>query len=159
MAKARCSGAKLAALHPCWKQSSEQRFTVIFHQDKALEDELAPIVLGKAIWKVANWSIIDYQGWEEHLSARMARQSFHRLIIYSEIPETRMRYLVMNGIHELDSNGDFIGYHGTMRDIIKEQLNEPHAETIELAAIGIGHVTPDGKFIHVNQKLCRLQGQ
>ncbi len=42
-----------------------------------------------------------------------------------------------------------------------EQLRdseERYASTVELAAVGISHVAEDGRFVHVNQKLCDMLG-
>ena len=42
-----------------------------------------------------------------------------------------------------------------------EQLRaseERFSNTVELAAIGISHVAPDGRFIHVNRSLCEMLG-
>jgi diguanylate cyclase (GGDEF)-like protein/PAS domain S-box-containing protein len=47
------------------------------------------------------------------------------------------------------------------RAVALEQLRESeerYASTVELAAIGISHVDPDGRFIHVNQQLCDMLG-
>lgn len=35
---------------------------------------------------------------------------------------------------------------------------ERYAAMVELAAIGISHVNPDGRFVHVNQALCEMLG-
>jgi diguanylate cyclase (GGDEF)-like protein/PAS domain S-box-containing protein len=38
------------------------------------------------------------------------------------------------------------------------ESEERYASTVELAAVGIGHVAQSGRFIHVNQKLCDMLG-
>jgi diguanylate cyclase (GGDEF)-like protein/PAS domain S-box-containing protein len=38
------------------------------------------------------------------------------------------------------------------------ESEERFASTVELAAIGIGHVSGDGRFIHVNRQLCEMLG-
>ncbi len=38
------------------------------------------------------------------------------------------------------------------------ESEERYSSTVELAAIGISHVAPDGRFIHVNHQLCDMLG-
>ncbi|MFI4932283.1 MAG: EAL domain-containing protein [Burkholderiales bacterium] len=48
-----------------------------------------------------------------------------------------------------------------LRAQAQAQLRESerrHADTIELAAIGISHVDNDGRYVHVNRALCELLG-
>ncbi len=47
------------------------------------------------------------------------------------------------------------------RAVALERLRESeerYSSTVELAAIGIGHVGADGRFIHVNRQLCEMLG-
>lgn len=38
------------------------------------------------------------------------------------------------------------------------ESEERYSSTVEMAAIGIGHVAPDGRFIHVNRQFCEMLG-
>ena len=51
--------------------------------------------------------------------------------------------------------------HAHERALALEQLRESeerYSSTVELAAIGISHVSMDGRFIHVNHQLCDMLG-
>ncbi|HLF11173.1 MAG TPA: EAL domain-containing protein, partial [Gammaproteobacteria bacterium] len=51
------------------------------------------------------------------------------------------------------------GYHERAASLARlRESEERYASTVELAAIGIGHVGADGKFIHVNRQLCDMLG-
>jgi len=63
-------------------------------------------------------------------------------------------------LHVIGVLGTQIGnFH--QRAVALERLTESeerYASTVELAAIGIGHVGGDGRFIHVNRRLCDMLG-
>ena len=56
--------------------------------------------------------------------------------------------------------GALIGNYQHRLETVKqlEDSEERFHSTVDLAAIGIGHVDPDGVFIHVNRQLCEMLG-
>jgi diguanylate cyclase (GGDEF)-like protein/PAS domain S-box-containing protein len=58
-----------------------------------------------------------------------------------------------------DARGEISGIGGIATDINERKENEArYRATFDQAAAGIAHVTPDLRFIEVNQKLCDLLG-
>lgn len=52
--------------------------------------------------------------------------------------------------------GSYYSRTTALRRLLESE--ERYSSTIELAAIGISHVDPDGRFIHVNRRLCDMLG-
>jgi PAS domain S-box-containing protein len=75
------------------------------------------------------------------------------------------RYFLNNG-HGVIQNGMLIRVWGTFRDItdrknVEIALQESESRfrsTFEQAAVGIAHITPDGKFLRINNKFCDILG-
>ncbi|MFS8606803.1 MAG: EAL domain-containing protein [Gammaproteobacteria bacterium] len=52
--------------------------------------------------------------------------------------------------------GHYYAQAQTMRQL--RESEELYSSTVELAAIGISHISVDGRFIHVNRQLCEMLG-
>lgn len=60
----------------------------------------------------------------------------------------------------INSVGTQLGYYYAQAQTMRQlrESEERYSSTIELAAVGIGHIGIDGRFIHVNRQLCEMLG-
>ncbi|BAZ51160.1 PAS/PAC sensor signal transduction histidine kinase [Nostoc sp. NIES-4103] len=81
-------------------------------------------------------------------------------------PNGRIIWVLSQAQAETKPNGEVIGYIGTVVDITEYRQSEQALKaseekfraTFEQAAVGIAHLTVDGRWVRVNQKLCEILG-
>ncbi|MBH8560838.1 PAS domain S-box protein [Nostoc sp. CENA67] len=81
-------------------------------------------------------------------------------------PNGRIIWVLSQAEAETKPNGEAIGYIGTVVDITEYRQSEQALKaseekfraTFEQAAVGIAHLTVDGRYLRVNQKLCEILG-
>ncbi|MFN6567855.1 PAS domain S-box protein [Dendronalium sp. ChiSLP03b] len=81
-------------------------------------------------------------------------------------PDGKIIWVLSQAEAEICANGEAIGYIGTVVDITErqqaEQLLKESEErfqaTFEQAAVGIAHISLDGRWLRVNQKLSEILG-
>lgn len=148
-----------------WEQDTQHRFTLIQHWDSATEKALQRFI-GKTCREMGGTPQNDGESWDAHIDAMNSRQPFQDLVVRHEDQDRGEHYVSISGRPVFDETGDFIGYRGITRDITswKEQerllreSEERYHSTMDLAAIGITHVAPDGTFLHANRQLCEMLG-
>jgi diguanylate cyclase (GGDEF)-like protein/PAS domain S-box-containing protein len=65
---------------------------------------------------------------------------------------------LLDGVHAIGSQvGQFLR-RKQAEEVLRESEQRFHDNTIELAAIGVAHLAPDGRFIHASRWLCELLG-
>ena len=77
-----------------------------------------------------------------------------------------VKILSCGGYPLLDSDGGYVGSVQTVADVTERRRKEwelVESErvfrlTFQAAAVGIAHVTPDGRWLRVNDELCRISG-
>ncbi|MGV3593433.1 MAG: putative bifunctional diguanylate cyclase/phosphodiesterase [Gammaproteobacteria bacterium] len=139
-----------------WEQDAQQRFTCVLFSSRVSGRDSAGEYLGRTFWELdgdpANGT------WERFRALCAAREPIRRFVIWRHDPARGSQYLAIEGRARFDEAGSFIGYCGVVRDVTLEKQTEDHAESLELAAVGIGHVADGGRFIHANRKLCEMLG-
>lgn len=76
-------------------------------------------------------------------------------------PDGTYRWYLARGVPVADDTGAIRRWIGTCTDITGREFHESEERfraTFEHAAIGLAHLTPDGRWIRVNQRLCDIVG-
>ncbi|QSJ18382.1 PAS domain S-box protein [Nostoc sp. UHCC 0702] len=81
-------------------------------------------------------------------------------------PNGRIIWVLSQAEPEIKPDGEAIGYISTVVDITEQrqaqqalqESEEKFRSTFEQAAVGIAHLTVDGRWLRVNQKLCEILG-
>lgn len=141
-----------------WEQDARGRFTCVMFSSRLLEQENAGRYLGKTFWEMEDNPAAATGIWEKYRAKFDALKPIRNFVIWRHDPERGGYYLCIDGHPRFDDDGSFLGYCGVVRDVTLEKQTEDHAESLELAAIGIGHVADGGRFIHANRKLCDMLG-
>ncbi len=112
--------------------------------------------LGKTFWEMDDSTAAGIR--DKYRTLFDAREPIRNFVIWRHDATRGGYYLCIDGRPRFDDDGTFLGYCGVVRDVTLEKQTEDHAESLELAAIGIGHVGEGGRFIHANRKLCDMLG-
>jgi diguanylate cyclase (GGDEF)-like protein/PAS domain S-box-containing protein len=139
-----------------WEQDTEHRFTCVLFSSRVPGCEDAGLYLGKTFWELDGDP--EHGTWDHYRALFAAHQPIRRFVIWRHDPMRGSYYHAVEGRPRYDETGAFAGYCGVVRDVTLEKQTEDHAESLELAAIGIGHVTTSGYFTHANRKLCEMLG-
>jgi len=81
-------------------------------------------------------------------------------------PDGRTKVVELRVDVKVDGHGQPLTVSGTVRDVTERWLlesrlresEERYSTTVNLAAIGIAHVDPAGRFVWVNQHMCEMLG-
>jgi PAS domain S-box-containing protein len=81
-------------------------------------------------------------------------------------PDGSLRWIWNRGWPARNEHGEILHYVGVAQDITDRKLAEMELATVaerfratfEQAAVGVGHVALDGRFLRVNQRLCDIAG-
>ncbi len=141
-----------------WEQDTHQCFTCVMFSSRVPEHEGAGRYLGRTFWEMDDNSGTAAGIWDKYRALFNARQPIRNFVIWRHDAARGAYYLCIDGRPRFDDDGSFLGYCGVVRDVTLEKQTEDHAESLELAAIGIGHVAEGGRFIHANRKLCEMLG-
>jgi diguanylate cyclase (GGDEF)-like protein/PAS domain S-box-containing protein len=140
-----------------WEQDEKQKFTLFGGRGLRAPDGEP---LGTAPWSL--WGRPVHGACEEHQALWHAKRAFADLLVVRPEPPHGERYFRVSGQPFFDAWGHFAGYRGIARDVTEEQRlresEERYSSTVELAAIGISHVSLEGRFVHVNRRLCDMLG-
>jgi diguanylate cyclase (GGDEF)-like protein/PAS domain S-box-containing protein len=140
-----------------WEQDEKQHFTLFGREGLSAPDDKP---LSTAPWSL--WGKPVHGTCEEYQELWRAKRAFADLLVVRPEPPRGERYFRVSGQPIFDAGGQFRGYRGIARDVTEEQRlresEERSASTVELAAIGISHVSLDGRFIHVNRRMCDMLG-
>ncbi|MEY4642283.1 MAG: hypothetical protein RLZZ227_2277 [Pseudomonadota bacterium] len=142
-----------------WEQDVDQRFTCVLFSSRALETGHTEHYLNRTFWDMDTEESPAAAGvWGKYRALFAARKPIRQLVLWRHDALRGSHYLCIDGRPRFDHYGEFLGYCGVVRDVTLEKQTEDHAESLELAAIGIGHVAASGHFIHANRKLCEMLG-
>ncbi len=141
-----------------WEQDANQCFTCVLFSSRVPEHEGAGQYLGRTFWEMDDSAVTAIGIWDKYAALFNARQPIRNFVIWRHDVTRGGYYLCIDGRPRFDDDGTFLGYCGVVRDVTLEKQTEDHAESLELAAIGIGHVGEGGRFIHANRKLCDMLG-
>ncbi len=94
------------------------------------------------------------------------RTSFHDLENTTIASDGRIIWVSINGIPVLDDDGTFLGYRGSSTDITERKKAQQALQESEVlfrrlfnqSPMGIAMVSPDYRFLMVNEELCRITG-
>jgi len=147
-----------------WEQDREHRlvdFVGKAHEDASLDFER---VRGLTRWEAAP-DALSAEEWSAHRALLETRQPF-RLCYRLPNPDGGMRWIESKGRPRFDEKGDFIGYHGTGRDITEQVEAEAllKRQAALLRAIlehmnqGISVVDVDLHMLAANRRFSELLG-
>ena len=149
-----------------WETGPDHRFTMVWGGGGASTNIEAQNIIGMTRWEVVGADVIaaDPEKWAEHQAAMEGRKPFRDFVYHSRLPMSEPIWLRVNGVPVFEDDGTFCGFRGTGSDVTADvniQLALAEAESrfrsvFDQAAVGIGVMTPRGRFIAVNRKLCEL---
>ena len=141
-----------------WEQDAQQSFTCVLFSSRVRAHQTAGSYLGKSFWDMDDNPVANTGVWDRYRDLFDAREPIRDLVSWRYDLARGICYFAIDGQPRFDDEGVFLGYCGVVRDVTLEKQTEDHAESLELAAIGIGHVGEGGRFIHANRKLCDMLG-
>jgi diguanylate cyclase (GGDEF)-like protein/PAS domain S-box-containing protein len=105
-----------------WEQDADFRFTRLEGRYVAGGDEgLRRSLIGTRRWE----GLLHADGgWEPHRALLDARQPFHHLLMWRELPDGSRRYISVSGEPLFGAGGAFAGYRGVGRDVTEEKRAE-----------------------------------
>jgi signal transduction histidine kinase len=110
-----------------WEQDANLRFVSIVSRSTMLRDNPSTVV-GKTRWELANVDS-SVEPWVSHRHVLDARRPF-RDFRYQYLDENgSLQYVTVNGDPMFDSDGNFLGYRGTGRDLRREVEAEAELRT------------------------------
>lgn len=149
-----------------WETGPDHRFTTVWGGGGASVNVDAQRIVGMTRWEAAGADAVeaDPEEWAMHKETMDDRLPFRNFVYQSRIPDSEPIWLRVSGVPIFDDEGAFRGYRGTGTDVTAEvdiQLALVEAEgrfrsVFDQAAVGIGVMTPSGRFIAVNRKLCEF---
>ena len=109
-----------------WEQDADLRFV----RDSNIPLTTRPTDVGKTRWDFAD-SAMDQHRWDAHRADLVARRPF-RDFRWERIGTDEKRHFMSTSVDPIfDDAGDFLGYHGTGRDITTEVAARDRAEQAE----------------------------
>ncbi len=117
----------------------------------------------------ASWASLvlpeDLPAAEAEISAALEKKGPFRVDYRVDVAGD-LRHFVASGVTLLDDDGAPRRMVGVVIDVTRErrarealvESEERFRATFEQAAVGIAHVSPDGTFLRVNQKVCGIVG-
>lgn len=141
-----------------WEQDHDQRFIAVHFPARGGATQPLAAYRGKTFWELDEVSMSSAATWNKYKALFAARQPIKDFVVWRQDDIRGVHYSSISGQPLFDDRGEFRGYAGVVRDVTVEKRNEDYASSLELAAIGIGHVGTSGRFIHVNRKLCDMLG-
>ncbi len=147
-----------------WEQDREHRLVDLVgkaHQDAGLDFDR---IRNQTRWEVAP-KALSPEEWAAHRAALETRQPFH-LRYPVRAPDGGTRWLESKGRPRFDEKGDFIGYHGTSRDITEHVEAEARLKQqatllrtiLEHMNQGISVVDADLRILAANGRFSELLG-
>ncbi|MFP6749108.1 MAG: PAS domain S-box protein [Alphaproteobacteria bacterium] len=152
-----------------WEMDADLRFTRLPDTYEETTGRPAEAALGRTRQDVhaeiiASGTPEEQEQWRQHFADLEARRPFKDFVQPWITADGETLFFADNGKPYFDESGDFAGYRGTVSNITDRVLAERALEKSEArsraifdqAAVGIGLMTPGGRFLAVNQKLCDL---
>jgi PAS domain S-box-containing protein len=103
-----------------WVTDAEHRFT--FREGEILHRMgLAPEAdYGKRRWEIPDFVNMSAADWATHRARLERREEFRDLLLGRRAPDGRVHWATISGRPLRDAAGNFIGYHGTGRDVTQQ---------------------------------------
>ena len=149
-----------------WEQDEHFRFTFVSEAIARFIGAPQSEYIGKTRWELQPGGATREE-WAAHRKVLEAHEPFRDFQFTAGIPGFKITVPVsVSGDPVFDTEGRFKGYRGIVVDITqrKEQeaarreSEERYRLTFELAAVGVAHMSLDGRFVRVNDKTCELLG-
>jgi diguanylate cyclase (GGDEF)-like protein/PAS domain S-box-containing protein len=105
-----------------WEQDADYRFTRLEGRFVTGGDEdLQQRLIGLRRWE----SGMEAEGgWDAHRATLDARQLFHNVLMWRELPDGTLRYMQVSGEPIFGANDEFIGYRGIGREVTAQKRAE-----------------------------------
>ncbi|HEX8009356.1 MAG TPA: EAL domain-containing protein [Casimicrobiaceae bacterium] len=141
-----------------WEQDAELRFVSLSDKLPAYCGLAHEGHIGKTRWELPNSEPINTT-WAEHKALLQAHKEFRNLLIKRIDAESKAHYACTSGSPIFDASGNFTGYRGVASDVTERlQAEERFRATFEQAAVGLAHVSLDGRHLMANRKYCQMLG-
>ena len=141
-----------------WEQNAEFRFvslskTVPYYCGISHDGHL-----GKTRWELPDSQPMNTT-WEEHEAVLREHKEFRNLLIKRIDHDGTTRYASVSGSPMFDASGNFKGYRGVGTDVTARLLAEERFRaTFEQVAVGIAHISFDGRHLMANRRYCEMLG-
>ena len=150
-----------------WETDQEHRLTRRSegkHQTARSAFKSGPKI-GKQRWEIS-FVTPGAAGWQAHQAVLDAHQPFTEFEFSRLADDGGVRRFSISGQPMFGIHGEFKGYIGVGRDrteamLAQTKLHEGELQfraTFEQAAVGMAHLSTDGAWLRVNQKLCDMVG-
>ena len=105
-----------------WELDADYRFTRLEGRYVAGGDEaLRQRLIGSHRW---DGGLTVEGGWDAHRAVLDARKPFHDLLMWREMQDGSLRYIVISGEPVFGAGGEFTGYRGVGRDVTEQKRGE-----------------------------------
>ncbi|HTQ98735.1 MAG TPA: diguanylate cyclase, partial [Candidatus Acidoferrum sp.] len=141
-----------------WEQDAGQRFTRFIPSGQGRSGLDAAQFLGRTFWELDDAATASLPLWQSYRASFAACEPITDCVVWRHDERRGSYYHSISGRPRFDADGVLLGYYGIVRDVTAEKANQDHADSLELAAIGVAHVGPAGRIIHANRKLCDMLG-
>ncbi|MGP6088072.1 PAS domain S-box protein [Antarctobacter jejuensis] len=113
-----------------WQTDADFTFTMV-EGPEALDGQIPAEYVGQKLWEVPLLSPQD-GGWE-YLQARIAEHKrLYDYVVRATHPDGKEYYAELAGVPRFDTNGDFVGYKGTAKDVTARMRQSQELERVFL---------------------------
>ncbi|HTQ99953.1 MAG TPA: EAL domain-containing protein [Candidatus Acidoferrum sp.] len=141
-----------------FEQDAEQRFTEVVFPLGIDSWFTGDAFRGHRFWDIDPSSQLNFAAWSEYRKKFLARAHVRDLGFRQQLSDGRIRHYRIHASPVWDVDGNFAGYDGVVTDVSELRYKDAYVETVEHAAIGIAHISGEGRFTFVNRKLCEILG-
>ena len=150
-----------------WETNTQHCFSFLSIQHTLFTRQSKDEIIGRTRWDLFPEAVKPGE-WEEHRRTLDARRAFQGLVmrIYESGDRGPMGYFSLSGRPMYDSEGKFLGYRGTGRDVTRMRVNEQQlAESEERYRLITQNMrdlislhAADGKLIYVSPSFRTITG-
>lgn len=123
-------------------------------------------VVGKTTPRILNSGIFTKEDFKSFWDTILSKQSVPEAEYLNKCKDGKLINIEGSADPIINTNGDLIGFLGIHRDITKRKLaedairesEEKFKNAFQYSAIGIALISPEGKWLKVNSKVCEIVG-
>ena len=141
-----------------WEQDAEFRFVNLSNTVPLYCGISHANHVGKTRWELPDSEPVNTT-WQEHKAVLRAHKEFRNLLIKRTDTDGTTHYASVSGSPMFNASGNFKGYRGVGTDVTARLVAEERFRaTFDQAAIGIAHISFDGRHLMANRRYCEMLG-